>query len=251
MKFFRSRKKKKAEKAGQDRPAGHGPIDRKLISLHRPDSYEAEQFRILKTKLLFPASGTPARSIMITSAFRGVGKSFVSANLAVSIAQSIDQHVLLMDCDMRKPSIHKMIGRRRAPGLSDYLRKETSLADVLLKTMFPKLTVLPAGSPPPNPAELLSSNKMEALIKEVSNRYDDRYVIIDAPPSRITAETNAIAGRVDAVILVAKYGETPRESIAELVETIGKDKIASIVINQCNSAVDFWKKKKQYYGYGD
>lgn len=252
MKFFRKRKKKNADQFDQTRKNDNQVrINRKLVALHSPNSYEAERFRILKTKILFPPSGEQIRSIMITSAFRGVGKSFVSANLAVSIAQSIDQHVLLIDCDMRKSSIHKLFGYDdNIPGLSDYLMGSLPLSDFLLKTMIPKLTFLPSGSPPPNPAELISSNKMKILLKEVREQYDDRYVIIDAPPSRITAETSAIAGKIDAVILIAKYGKTPVESMAELIETIGKDKISSIIINQCNSAVDFWGRKKQYYGYG-
>ncbi len=243
MGLFRRRRKERGKTAGRHRS------DRKLVALHSPDSYEAEQFRILKTKLLFPATGQPPRSIMVTSAFRAVGKSFVSANLAVSIAQSLDQYVLLMDCDMRKPTMHHLFGLGDVPGLSEYIREDASLSTLLQKTTVPKLTLLPAGAPPDNPAELLSSQKMDALIEEVTHRYDDRYVIIDAPPSNITAETNAIAGKIDSVILVAKYGETPRESVADLVGVIGEHKIAAIIINQCNSAVDFWGRKKQYYGY--
>lgn len=250
MKFFPIFRKKKSKKAGQER-SGNIKMDRNLVAWNAPNSYEAEQFRILKTKLLFPISGKAARSIMVTSGFRGVGKSFVSANLAVSIAQSIDQHVLLMDCDMRKPSLHKIFGYGDVHGLSDHLANDAQLSELLLKTMLPKLTLFPAGPSPPNPAELLISNKMKNLLDELWERYDDRYIVIDAPPSRIMAETNAIARKIDAVILVVKYGETPSESIVELIDAIGKDKIASVFINQCNSAVDFWGRKKQFYGYSN
>ncbi len=249
MKLFRrlGRKNKKqahAEHAGWDSP------NKKLVMLHSPDSYAAEQFRVLKTKVLFPGSGAaPPRSLLIAGAFQGVGKSFVAENLAISIAQSIDQYVLLMDCDMRRPSIHTTFGYDDVPGISEYLKNNAPLPSLLLKTMMPKLTLLPAGSPPPNPAEIISSKKMGELIEDVENRYDDRYIIIDSPPSRIAAETDAIVQKVDAVILVVKYGETPRESIAEMTETIGKEKIVAVVVNQCNSAVNYWRTQKSYYGY--
>jgi capsular exopolysaccharide synthesis family protein len=155
----------------------------------------------------------------------------------------------MMDCDMRKPSVHRTFGYKKVAGLSEYLTSDIPLSEVLLKTAAPKLTLLPAGSPPPNPAELLSSKKMKALIEEVKNRYDDRYVIIDSPPSRVAAETNAILQRVDSVVLVVGYGETPKESVAELVEIIGREKISAVVVNQCNSAVNYWGIQKHYYGY--
>jgi protein-tyrosine kinase len=248
MKLFR-RKDKNKNRAGADPPAKR-KVDKKLVAVRSPESYEAEQFRVLKTKIFFPQSGgEPPRSIMVTSAFKGVGKSFVSANLAVSMAQSIDQHVFLMDCDLRRPSVHKLFGYKKVAGLSEYLTNDTPLSAFLLKTMAPKLTLLPAGAPPPNPAELLSSKKMKDLFEEVKNRYDDRYIIVDSPPLRVAAEAEAVMKRVDAVILVVGYGETPKESVTELAEIIGKDKIASIVVNQCNSAVNYWGVQKHYYGY--
>jgi exopolysaccharide/PEP-CTERM locus tyrosine autokinase len=249
MNLFRRRKIKPQKRSGIPRSGKHA-TDKKLVVLRKPDSYEAEQFRILKTKLLFPSSGPSPRCIMVTSGFQGVGKSFVSSNLAVSIAQSIDQYVLLMDCDMRKPTVHRTFGFGGVSGLSEYLINDLPLPSLLLKTVVPKLTLLPAGAPPPNPTELLSSRKMKALIEEVKNRYDDRYVIIDSPPLKIASETNAMVQKVDAVVLVVGYGETPQESVAGLVSSIGKEKIAAIVVNQCNSAVNYWGVQKHYYGYG-
>jgi len=248
MNLFGRRKNKDRKGADGIQSVNHSG-DKKLVVLNNPASFEAEQFRLLKTKILFPSSGPSLRCIMVTSGFQGVGKSFVSSNLAISLAQSIDQYVLLMDCDMRKPTAHKIFGYEDVPGLSDYLRNDAPLSSLFLKTVMPKLTLLPAGPPPSNPAELLSSKKMKALIGEVKNRYDDRYVIMDSAPSKIAAETSAIIQEVDAVVLVVGYGKTPIESIAELVDGIGKDKVASIVVNQCNSAVNYWGVKKHYYGY--
>ncbi|MBC2695119.1 MAG: polysaccharide biosynthesis tyrosine autokinase [Desulfobacteraceae bacterium] len=209
----------------------HAEINGCLVTLLNPDSFEAGQFKILRTNLLFPLSGSPPRTLMITSAVPGEGKSFVSANLAISIAQGIDEHVLLMDCDIRKPCLHTRFGFNDVRGLSDYLANGISISSVLLKTKLKKLTILPGGKPYNNPAELLTSEKMSALLKEVKIRYKNRYIIIDSPPPQLTAESSAIARQVDGIILVIKYGSTNRETVSALINIIGKEKILGVIIN--------------------
>ena len=103
-----------------------------LVTILQPHSFESEQFRMLKSHLLFPVSGTPPRSLMVTSALPGEGKSFVSANLAISIAQNINEYVLLVDCDLRRPTIQRNFGIGDTPGLSDYLSENISLSSVLI-----------------------------------------------------------------------------------------------------------------------
>lgn len=219
-------------------------VDKNLVTYLNPQSLESEMFKILRGNILFPAKGEPPRSILVTSALPGEGKSFVSTNLAVSIAQNINEHVLLVDGDIRKPSVHKYLGYDETKGLAEYLSEERPLSDVLLKTGVKKLSVLPGGRPPHNPAELLSSKKMSQLLEEVKERYSDRYIIIDSPPPQLTAETGAIARQVDAIIIVVKYGSTPREIVVELVETLGKEKIIGCVMNW------FDMRSSTYYGYG-
>ncbi len=211
-----------------------GPLNRNLVSMFKPQSIEAEQFKILKTNILFPASGKPPRTILVTSALPNEGKSFVSSNLAISVAQNISDHVLLIDCDLRLPTIHSLFGYDQVPGLSEYLKGDSDLSSYLLKTDIDKLTILPAGAPPPNPAELLTSGRMSDLIQEVSRRYEDRYIIIDSPPPQLSAEASAIARAVDGVIIVVKYKQTPREMIADLVGMIGKEKILGVIFNWFN-----------------
>jgi exopolysaccharide/PEP-CTERM locus tyrosine autokinase len=215
-----------------------------LVAFQKPHSFESEQFNMLKSLILFPQSGSPPRSIMITSVTPGEGKSFVASNLAVSIARNINEHVLLMDCDLRRPSIHNIFGFGRIDGLSEHLSKERSLASVLHKTIVSKLTILPGGSPPHNPSELLASEKMLGLLKEVKSKYSDRYIIIDSPPLPLASEVNVIARKVDAVILVIKYGKTKRESIEEVVEMIGRKKVLGVVFNY------FDVRSLQHAGYG-
>ena len=222
-----------------------GKMDPALITYHDPASVEAEIFKILRSNILFPQTGKPPRSIMITSATPGDGKSFVAANLAISIAQGVEEHVLLIDCDMRRSSIHQKFGLHGdVPGLSDFLSKGQTLASLLKKTAVDKLTILPGGVAPHNPSELLSSQAMQHLLKETQNRYSDRYIIVDSPPPQLTAETTALAKYIDGIIIVVRYGSTPKDLVAELVEKLGRDKIIGVVMNGYRVPVT------ERYGYG-
>ncbi len=219
-------------------------LSKNLVSLVNPQSYEAEQFKMLRNTILFPVAGVAPQSILVTSAWQGDGKSFVSANLAVSIAMNINKHVLLIDCDLRKPDLHRVFGFGDVPGLSDYLAKSRSLDSMLLKTSVEKLTLLPTGPIPPNPSELASSERMSAMLQEVKQRYQDRLIVIDSPPPDLAAETSFLARQVDGILLVVKHGKTPKEDVADLMETVGSDKVLGVVINHLNMPLS------RRYGYG-
>ena len=226
-------------------PAASGRIDPHLVTYHDPSSVEAEIFKILRTNILFPKTGEPPRSIMVTSAIPGDGKSFVAANLAISIAQGIEEHVLLMDCDMRRSSIHTRFGfNDGVAGLSDYLADKKPLESLLKKTVVDKLTILPGGPMPQNPSELLSSQAMKELLKETKSRYSDRYIIVDSPPPQLTAETTALANYIDGIILVVKYGSTPKDLIKDVLEKVGREKVIGVVMN------GYRVPTTERYGYG-
>ena len=207
-------------------------------------TFEAEQFRMLRSNLLFPLEGKPPRRILVTSAIPGEGKSFVAANLAVTFALDIQLYVLLIDCDIRKPNIHKRFGYRQVTGLSEYLRGDMEISSILLNTNVPKLKILPGGRPPKNPSELLSSKRMSQLLREVKEKYPDRYIILDSPPPKLTAETNVLSRQADGILLVAKYGRTRREDLTEVIDKFGRNKIIGVVINWFNL------RASRYYGYG-
>jgi len=217
-------------------------IDASLVTIIKPHSVASEQFRLLKNNILFPEKGVPPRSIMVTSPSPNEGKSFVAANLAVSIAQSIDEYVLLVDCDLRSPTIHRLFGQAETQGLSDYLSTAKPLSSMLLKTLINKLTILPGGKIAKNPSELLSSEQMRRLIDEVKLRYSDRYVIIDTPPPYITSETSALARHVDGIIVVIQQGKTRKKDVQNIIDIYGKEKIIGVVQN--------FAKKGPGYGYG-
>jgi protein-tyrosine kinase len=221
-------------------------IEPDLVSLANPDGPEAELFKLLRTRILFPPSGRPPRTILVTSAVAEEGKTFVAANLAVNIAKNVDEHVLLVDCDLRKPSIHAKFGFNRVKGLSEYLTAGLELASLLLKTGVGKLTLLTSGAPPPNPSELITSSKMAALIEELKARYDDRYIIIDSPPLMMAPETSAIAKWVDGILLVVKYG-TPMDLVEDLVSHLDREKIIGVVMNKINQREFRSYSYKKYY----
>jgi exopolysaccharide/PEP-CTERM locus tyrosine autokinase len=225
-------------------------IDKNLVALLKPQSFENEQFKMLRTNLLFPPSGKPPRTIMVTSAVPDEGKSFVAANLAISIAQSIQEYVLLIDCDIRRPCIHTQFGFGAVPGLSEHLANGPSLSSFLLKTEVNKLSILPGGKPPHNPSELLSSQRMSRLLEEVKERYRDRYIVIDSPPPKLTAETSAISRQVDAILLVVEYGRTPRQMVSDLIEIMGKEKIFGIILNKLDMRFSSYYGMGKYKSYG-
>jgi len=225
-------------------------IDENLVALLKPQSFETEQFKILRTNLLFPASGRSPRSIMVTSTIPGEGKSFVSSNLAISIAQSIQEYVLLIDCDIRRPCVHTRFGFGNVPGLSDHLARGTPLNSLILKTAVDKLSILPGGRPPHNPSELLSSQHMSKLLQEVKNRYSDRYIVIDSPPPKLSAESSAISRQVDGVLIVVEHGRTPRNMVSDLTEMMGKEKILGVILNKLDMRFTGYYGLGQYGKYG-
>lgn len=218
-------------------------IDRKLVALLDPQSIEAEQFKILRTNILFPLVGQPPRSILLTSTTPGEGKTFTAANLAISIALNINRHVLLIDADLRKPQLHELFGFSSAPGLSNYLAEDRPLSSFLLHTKVEKLTLLPAGPPPENPSELISSERMANLLEEVSHRYPDRLIVIDAPPPAMAAETGVLARQVDGILVVVLFGATRRRDLSDLIARMGEKKILGSVVNRVETA------SSRYYGY--
>lgn len=208
-----------------------GPVDPRLVVFHEPDSLAAEHFKVLRSHILYPRDSRERRIILVTSALPQEGKTFVACNLAVSIAQGVDPYALLIDGDLRKPTVHKMLGLPNRAGLSDYIQGEDPLAPYLIRASLTKLTVLPAGRSARNPAELLTSSKMAQLLQEARARYPDRYIVLDSPPIHLAAETLSLAQEADGIILVARYGQSNRDLVEEAVEKVGREKVLGVVFN--------------------
>ncbi len=226
-------------------------FDPKLVVCSASESMDAENFRALKGHILIPKDNKRLKTIMITSAFPGEGKSFVAANLAASIAQGINEHALLVDCDFRHPSVHEMLGYSNKKGLQEYLTGKNELPDLLVQTRIDKLSLLTAGSPSPNPSELLSSNMMRDLLEEIKGRYQDRYIIIDSAPSHIMAEVSVLANCVDGIIFVVMARKSSREVINKCIGNLGKDKILGIVFNGYEQAHKVYDRYYEKYYKAD
>ena len=191
----------------------------------------AESIRALRTRILYPNSGEQIRSVLVTSAGPGEGKSFVSANLGVSFAQGMDHKALMINCDLRRPSLEKIFGISNERGLADFLGNGEDIQNLIMDVGVKKLSILPAGKPPVNPAELLGATAMKNLIKELIRQEENRIMILDSPPLHSAAETAVLVKYVDAIVLVVRYGCTRREHVQSLVEQLGKEKIIGVVFN--------------------
>ena len=205
--------------------------DHPLVSLFQPGSLGAEQFRKLRTHVLRLNISDGPRTIMVTSATAGEGKTFVSANLAAGIAHDLHFHALLVDCDLRSPSLSHWFGVQNGHGLSDYLVGRGQLSELFMKTEMEKLSILTGGSIQAKPAELIGSKKMEALIHELKSRYNDRYIIFDATPLLATAEPEILARLVDGILMVVRAGVTPRETVKQAIASLDPKKILGFVLN--------------------
>lgn len=191
----------------------------------------AESIRSLRSRILFPSEGPAPRSILVTSAAPGEGKSFICANLGISLAQGMDNYCLMVDCDLRRPSLHGLFGLSNKVGLSDYLQHKKRMQELLVPTGVDKLSILQAGPQSVNPSELLSSSAMIDLVDEISKRYEDRIVLLDSPPIHAASETAVLAQHVDGVVLVVRYGASRREYVKALADVIGREKILGAVFN--------------------
>ncbi len=252
------KRKKQAKRPAREvpRPVA-GNWDERLVNASITNAPVAESFRTLRTRILHPFEGDPPRSLLITSASPGEGKSFVCANLGVVLAQGVDQFALMVDCDLRKPTLHSLFGLPNDRGLVNFLRDRDDVGETILKAGVDKLSLIPAGPPPLNPSELLGSVTMGRLVDELVSRYDDRIILFDSPPMRAASETAILAQHVDGVILVVRWGGSRREYVQDLVDLIGRDKIVGLVFNAYKTNAleakifgSYEYQQKYYYAHG-
>lgn len=228
--------------------------NQRLIAFYDPDSLAAEQFRKLRTQLLRLRLHKPPRTILVTSATAGEGKTMIASNLAAGIAHELNAYALLVDCDLRTPSVNQWFSARNGYGLSDYLIGRKEISDVIVRTEVEKLRILFAGTVQDNPTELIGSGKMEALVQELKSRYSDRYIIVDSSPLLSTSEPEVLSKFVDGILIVVRAGVTARETLKQAMSSLDKDKILGFVLNdlQFKSAgliSRYFGSDDSYYGY--
>jgi capsular exopolysaccharide synthesis family protein len=191
-----------------------------LITLTEPQSPAAEAYRTLRMNLQFAALDTELQTLLVTSPGPGEGKTTTLANLAVTMAQ-IDQRIIVADCDLRKPYLHRLFGVSNDVGLTTMMLEDDALgAPPLQETAVAGLRVLPSGPLPPRPADLLGSKRMLQVIDTLCSEAD--VVLFDAPPVMAVTDAAVLATRLDGVLLVVSAGETKREHAANALERLRK-----------------------------
>lgn len=210
--------------------------------LDDPKSYYAEAFRTIKTNIKYSSADKHKKVLLVTSTEAGEGKSTISSNLALSLSQD-NKKVIIIDGDLRKPSVHKQFKISGTVGLTELLIGEKSINDIKHK-INPYLDAITSGHIPPNPAELLASEEMEKLIEKLREEYD--YVIIDTNPIGLVADAQILSSKVDGVILVARYEKTKKENLLsckKMIDQVGGNTIG-VVLNGIDE-----KRGKYYYYY--
>jgi non-specific protein-tyrosine kinase len=224
-------------------------LDSRLIAFFSGNSLAAEQYRQLRTKVLRAKKLYSHNSFLISSALPGEGKTVTALSLAITIAQGLHDTVLVVDSDLRKPAIHRMLGINREKGLSDYLMGKAKLEEVLVKTKINKLRAIPAGTIPPNPSELISSEEMGKLITELKTRYQNRIIIFDSPPIISLTDSVILSQKVDEVVLVVYANHTPKEAVADAIASLGEANIMGIALNHFDSASHYYRRYRYKYSY--
>jgi len=218
---------------------------RMLITHLNPKSPIAEQYRTIRTNIDFSIADRNLRSLVVTSSGPGEGKSMTTANLAVVMAQQ-GRKVLLVDADLRKPTVHYTFRLVNTEGLSNLLTKRAKLTDVLTKTDVDNLYVITSGPIPPNPAELLSSRAMHELMTQALGIFD--IIIFDTPPVLAVTDAQILSSQADGTVLVVASGKTEKDAALEAKDLLQKSqaRILGVVLNRQPI-----KNSRYYYYYGN
>lgn len=219
--------------------------NRKIVSHFNPKSPIAEQYRTLRTNIQFSQAEDNLRTILVTSPGSGEGKSTTVANLAIVLAQQ-GNNVLIVDADMRKPTVHYTFETDNLVGISNVLTGQAKPESAISSTVVPHLSVMTCGPVPPNPSELLGSKRMKELVRELTSQFD--FVIFDTPPVLAVADAQVLANVCDGTILVIGSGKTDRQGAIKAKELLSQSqaKIIGAVLNGKSK-----RDNQYYYYYGD
>jgi exopolysaccharide/PEP-CTERM locus tyrosine autokinase len=225
--------------------------DMGFITPDAPMNQIADEFRVVKRPIIRNALGKEGirvkngNLVMVTSALPGEGKTFTSLNLALSIALEYDNTVLLVDGDVAHPTMPSLLGAPNSPGLLDLLtRDDIDVADALVKTNVEKLSLLPAGSRHRRSTELLASEQMASLLRELATRYADRIIVFDSPPLLATTEARVLASLMGQIVMVVAADSTSQHAVTQALATVENCEIVLMMLNK-SSRTDVGT----YYGY--
>lgn len=219
-----------------------------IFDYYKDESASTIEFRRL-ARNINPNSQESINSIIITSAIQGEGKTLIASNLAITIAKDEGKKVLLIDCDMRRPNLHRLFGIERRFGLSSFLEDRNTLEEVIKDTELENLKVITGGDRIPSPTHLLKKEKMRELMKECSSRFD--FIICDAPPVIPVHDSEILSQHVDGVLLVVKAGKTFREVVIRAIELLkeAKANILGATLNDVEGNLPYYYHPRYYRHY--
>lgn len=216
-----------------------------ILRFTEGDGHLTEEYRKLKSSVLMvPQKDAKQNTFMVTSSESGEGKSVTAVNLALVLAQESNRTVLLVDADLRRPTVHTYLGVKAEVGLADCILGRIDLHDALIKTSVPRLNFLAAGKKTDTPTELLSSNKMQEIVQDIKNRYQDRIIIFDTPPALIFSDIRVLSMFADGIIFVVKEG-VAANNVREALAALKGSPILGIVYN----AVSQEQLRERYHSY--
>lgn len=192
----------------------------------------AEQYKILRTRVLHRMKEQGLNTILVTSPGHGEGKSLTAANLAACLAMDVAHTALLVDADLNTPCLHRLFGVSQDYGLADCLISDMPMARILINPGISRLTLLPGNTGLPDSAEIIGSPKMTALINEIKHRYQDRFIIFDTPPVLEKADALILSRQVDSTILVVEHGKTTKEQLKKATDLLKTTNLLGIVYNK-------------------
>ncbi len=222
-------------------------LDDRLVTFSDPRSPSAEQVRKLRTLLYHLHKAKGLNLIMVTSALPEEGKTLIACNLGAAITQGLDYEAFLIDCDLKKPDVHRFFGVTRKPGLAEFLRGRRHFSQVTRSVPGMGLKIIPAGGGTEEAGELVSSGKMANFVRQLQAKYADHFIIIDSTPVLLAAEAAALTHLVDGIILVVLAHKTSRNLVKRALKEIDKEKIIGIVANGVEFKSGYYSKYHHNY----
>lgn len=222
-----------------------GTVGGKLVISEDVNSTTVEQYRRLAATLHHAQCNDGIKVVMIASALAGEGKTLTAVNLALTLSESYARRVILIDADLRRPTLHQVFGLPNTSGLNDGLKTGNDRKLTVLE-ISPRLALLPAGKPDPDPMSALTSDRMRRVIQEASERYD--WVVLDTPPVGLLPDAHLLAAMVNVAVLVVQAGRTPFALIQRAIESLDRNRVIGVVLNWVDDrAMSPGGKYEQYY----
>ncbi|MFT5441080.1 MAG: protein-tyrosine kinase [Myxococcota bacterium] len=215
-------------------------VNKRRIAILRPESYISEQFRMLRGRIDSLAAQRPLKTVGMTSANPGEGKSTAAINLAVVESLGLEKRILLVDCDMRRPTVHRSLGVAPDMGLAEILLGRATLEQSVVRAEGTNLDALVVRSQPDNPSELLASEQMKALLEEMTKRYDR--IILDTPATLGLPDSKIVSELCDGVVVVVRADVTPREEVGAVLDILDRRRILGMILNGADIS-------RESYGY--